>query len=115
MHDGLYRIAQGEIGGGQVGPQVGRVVFLGEGGDVSNDMNRKQLSVFGSWTFSKNGQADCARFVSERKLDVDGLFTHSWPLESAEDSCSTRRGEETIHGRRRQGHHRSKARRDRRR
>lgn len=65
----------------------GRVVFLGEGGDVtidvSHDMNRKQLSVFGSWTFSKNGQADCARFVSERKLDVDRLFTHSWPLESA--------------------------------
>jgi len=65
----------------------GRVVFLGEGGDVtidvSNDMNRKQLSVFGSWTFSKNGQADCARFVTERKLDVDSLFTHSWPLENA--------------------------------
>jgi L-iditol 2-dehydrogenase len=68
----------------------GRVIFLGEGGDVtidvSTDMNRKQLSVFGSWTFSKNGQADCALFVSERKLDVDGLFTHSWPLEEAEEA-----------------------------
>src|SRR5215468_4055179 len=65
-------------------------VFLGEGGDVtidvSTDMNRKQLAVFGSWTFSKNGQADCARFVSERKLDVDGLFTHSWPLEAADEA-----------------------------
>jgi L-iditol 2-dehydrogenase len=63
----------------------GRVVFLGEGGDVtidvSTDMNRKQLAVFG-----RNGQADCARFVSERKLDVDGLFTHSWPLEEAEEA-----------------------------
>lgn len=68
----------------------GRVVFLGEGGDVtidvSNDMNRKQLSVFGSWTFSKNGQAACANFVSERKLDVDSLFTHSWSLEKADEA-----------------------------
>lgn len=65
----------------------GRVVFLGEGGsvtiDVSNEMNRKQLSLFGSWTFSKNGQAACAHFVSERKIDVDRLFTHSWPLSQA--------------------------------
>ncbi len=68
----------------------GRVVFLGEGGnvtiDVSTEMNRKQLSIFGSWTFSKSGQAECARFVSERKIDVDSLFTHSWPLEDAESA-----------------------------
>lgn len=66
----------------------GRVVFLGEGGnvtiDVSNEMNRKQLAIYGSWTFSKNGQAECARFVAERKIDVDSLFTHSWPLSEAE-------------------------------
>ncbi len=65
----------------------GRVCFIGEGNDVtidvSSDMNRKQLTVMGSWTFSKNGQADCARFISDRKIDVDGLFTHSWPLEDA--------------------------------
>jgi len=68
----------------------GRVVFLGEGGDVtidvSTDMLRKQLSVFGSWTFSKNGQADCARFISERKIDVDQLFTHEWPIEQADEA-----------------------------
>jgi L-iditol 2-dehydrogenase len=66
----------------------GRVVFVGEGGDVtidvSTEMNRKQLSIYGSWTFSKSGQADCARFVAERKIDIDSLFTHSWPLEEAE-------------------------------
>jgi len=65
----------------------GRVCFIGEGNDVtidvSSDMNRKQLTVMGSWTFSKNGQADCARFIADRKIDVDGLFTHSWPLEDA--------------------------------
>jgi L-iditol 2-dehydrogenase len=54
--------------------------------DVSNEMNRKQLSIFGSWTFSRNGQADCARFVAERRLDVDSLFTHEWPLEQAEEA-----------------------------
>ncbi len=68
----------------------GRVVFLGEGGnvtiDVSNEMNRKQLSVFGSWTFSKNGQADCARFVTSRRIDVDSLFTHAWPLAQAREA-----------------------------
>jgi threonine dehydrogenase-like Zn-dependent dehydrogenase len=66
----------------------GRVVFLGEGGnvtiDVSTEMNRKQLSLFGSWTFSKSGQEECARFVAERKIAVDDLFTHSWRLEEAE-------------------------------
>jgi len=65
----------------------GRVAFVGEGGDVnidvSNDMLRKQLTIHGSWTFSKTGQADCARFVADRKVDVDALFTHSWPLSDA--------------------------------
>jgi threonine dehydrogenase-like Zn-dependent dehydrogenase len=68
----------------------GRVIFLGEGGDVtidvSTDMLRKQLSVFGSWTFSKNGQADCARFISERKIDAGKLFTKVWPLEQADEA-----------------------------
>ena len=49
-------------------------------------MNRKQLSIYGSWTFSRSGQADCARFVAERGIDVDRLFTHSWPLEQAEQA-----------------------------
>ncbi len=68
----------------------GRVAFVGEGGDVtidvSNDMNRKQITIMGCWTFSKNGQADCARFVSERGLDVDSLFTHSWSLDEADEA-----------------------------
>lgn len=62
----------------------GRVVFVGEGGDVtidvSSDMLRKQLTLIGSWTFNKQGQADCARFVRDRGVDVDALFTHEWPL-----------------------------------
>ena len=66
----------------------GTVCFVGEGGDVtidvSNDMLRRQVTVVGSWTFSKNGQADCAEFVAERKIDVDALFTHEFKLDEAD-------------------------------
>ncbi len=68
----------------------GTACFVGEGGDVtidvSNDMLRRQVSIVGSWTFSKNGQAECAAFVAERKIDVDGLFTHEFKLEQAEEA-----------------------------
>ena len=68
----------------------GSACFVGEGGDVnldvSNDLLRRQVTLMGSWTFSKNGQADCADFVSERKIDVDALFTHEFKLEQAEEA-----------------------------
>jgi L-iditol 2-dehydrogenase len=63
----------------------GRVAFVGEGGDVtidvSSDMLRKQLTVLGSWTFTKQAQADCARFVAEKGINVDALFTDEWQLD----------------------------------
>ena len=68
----------------------GTCCFVGEGGDVlidvSPDMLRKQLTVIGSWTFSTIGQADCARFVTDRKIDVDALFTHRWTLDQADEA-----------------------------
>jgi len=68
----------------------GTVCFVGEGGevslDVSRDLLRKQLTIIGSWTFSKNGQADCARFVADRKIAVDHLFTHRWQLPQADEA-----------------------------
>ena len=68
----------------------GSACFVGEGGhvnlDVSNDLLRRQVTLIGSWTFSKNGQADCADFVSERKIDVDALFTHEFKLEQAKEA-----------------------------
>jgi threonine dehydrogenase-like Zn-dependent dehydrogenase len=68
----------------------GTVCFVGEGGsvtiDVSPDMLRKQLTIIGSWTFSKVGQADCARFVADRHIKVDDLFTHRWKLDQAEEA-----------------------------
>ena len=66
----------------------GKACFVGEGGtvslDVSPDMLRRQVTLIGSWTFSTNGQADCARFIADRKIDVDSLFTDRWTLADAE-------------------------------
>jgi len=68
----------------------GTVCFVGEGGgvtlDVSRDLLRKQLTIIGSWTFSKIGQAECASFVADRKIAVDHLFTHRWQLAQAEEA-----------------------------
>ena len=50
------------------------------------DLIHRQIALVGHWTFSKVVQADCARFVSDRKIDVDSLFTHKWALEQAEEA-----------------------------
>lgn len=66
----------------------GTVCFVGEGNnvtiDVSPDMIRKQLTVMASWTFSKVGQAECARFIADRQIPVDRIFTHHFTLDQAE-------------------------------
>jgi len=54
--------------------------------DVSPDMLRRQVTVIGSWTFSTKGQAECARFIADRKVQVDDLFTHKWSLEDADQA-----------------------------
>ncbi len=54
--------------------------------DVARDLTHRQKTVIGHWTFSKNGQADCARFIADRKIDVDKLFTHHWTLEQADEA-----------------------------
>jgi len=68
----------------------GTACFVGEGGsvtlDVSPDMLRRQITIVASWTFSTVGQAECARFVADRKVDVDHLFTHRWRLEQADEA-----------------------------
>ncbi len=68
----------------------GKACFVGEGGhvtlDVSPDMLRRQVTIIGSWTFSTIGQAECATYVADRKIDVDHLFTHRWKLDQAEEA-----------------------------
>ena len=68
----------------------GTACYVGERGevtlDVSNDLIRRQVKLVGSWTFSKNGQADCAEFIADRKINVDALFTHEFTLDQAEEA-----------------------------
>ena len=68
----------------------GKVCLVGEGNeltlDVSKDILRRQVTIMGSWTFSKVGLADCARFVADRQVEVDRLFTHTWRLDEAEEA-----------------------------
>jgi threonine dehydrogenase-like Zn-dependent dehydrogenase len=68
----------------------GTVCFVGEGGqvtlDVSTDMIRKQLTLIGSWTFSTVDQEECARFVADRGIDVDSLFTQQYKLDQADEA-----------------------------
>ena len=68
----------------------GTACFVGERGqvtlDVSPDLLRRQVTLVGSWTFSRQGQAECAEFISDRKVDVERLFTHRWRLEQAEEA-----------------------------
>ena len=68
----------------------GTMCFVGERNDVTIDVSpdvlRKQLTMIGSWTFSVIGQAECARFIADRKVDVDRLFTHSWRLDQADEA-----------------------------
>jgi threonine dehydrogenase-like Zn-dependent dehydrogenase len=68
----------------------GTCCFVGERNtvtlDVSADLLRKQLTIIASWTFSSIGQAECARFVADRKIDVDRLFTDRWELAQAEEA-----------------------------
>ncbi len=68
----------------------GKACFVGEGDtvtlDVSNDMLRRQVTIIGSWTFSSVGQGECARYVADREIDLDRLFTQRWKLEQAEEA-----------------------------
>jgi threonine dehydrogenase-like Zn-dependent dehydrogenase len=68
----------------------GTACFVGERGqvtlDVSPDLLRRQITLVGSWTFSKQGQAQCAEFVADNGIEVDRLFTHHWTLDQAAEA-----------------------------
>jgi threonine dehydrogenase-like Zn-dependent dehydrogenase len=68
----------------------GRVCFVGEGNtttfDVSAQIIHKQLTIYGSWTFSTGGLAEVTRFVVERDVPLTDLVTHRYRLEDAVDA-----------------------------
>ena len=65
----------------------GSMCFVGEGGtvtlDVSNDIIRRQITMYGSWTFSKNGQDECARFIAEHKVPAEKIISDRFGLQDA--------------------------------
>ena len=68
----------------------GSVCFVGEGGiatfDISRQIIHRQLSVYGSWTFSTGGLAGTAEFVAERGIPLRELITATLPLEQAAEA-----------------------------
>ena len=43
----------------------------------------KQLTIYGSWTFSQSGLAEVADFVVERRVRLADLITHRFSLDQA--------------------------------
>lgn len=68
----------------------GRVCFVGEGNtatfDVSPDIIHKNLTIYGSWTFSTVGMAECAQFIVDRRVPIEELITHRFPIDQASDA-----------------------------
>jgi threonine dehydrogenase-like Zn-dependent dehydrogenase len=68
----------------------GTACYVGEGGsvtlNVSPDMLRRQITLMGSWTFSKIGQDACARFLAEHGISLKPLITHRFKLEEADNA-----------------------------
>jgi threonine dehydrogenase-like Zn-dependent dehydrogenase len=66
----------------------GRVCFVGEHGtatfDMTPDVIHKQLTMYGSWTFSTVLLAECAQFAVDRKIPLRNVFTESFTLAEAE-------------------------------
>lgn len=68
----------------------GRVCFVGVGPpselDVSEEIIGKELTCYGSWTFTSAGLNECLRFVAEHRVPLSSLVTHRFPLEQAEEA-----------------------------
>ena len=68
----------------------GRVCFVGIGGEtslnISRDVINKQLTLYGSWTFSFSGLSEVADFIVDRDVPLDQLITHRFPLEEAAEA-----------------------------
>lgn len=69
----------------------GRLCLIagGPGGlpvDNLSELVTRQISIVASWTFSNVGQAECARFVSDRGIPIDDVFTHRWSLEQGAEA-----------------------------
>ena len=62
----------------------GRACWVGIGSTVQFDVTEhlhRQITAMTSWTTSSEQLEACARYVMERSIDVDALFTNRWSLD----------------------------------
>src|SRR6202171_2061912 len=84
---------------GQPGPRAdcakaarpwGRACFVGERGtatfDMTPDVIHKQLTMYGSWTFSTVLLAESARFAVDRRVSLCHVYTDTFTLDQAADA-----------------------------
>jgi threonine dehydrogenase-like Zn-dependent dehydrogenase len=67
----------------------GTAVWVGVGSTIHFDLTEhlyRQITAKASWTLSYNDMAECARFVVERGIDVDALFTDRWKLTDCQEA-----------------------------
>lgn len=64
----------------------GQACWVGVGSTIKFDLTDhlyRQISGTASWTMSVPDMLACARFVVERGIDVDAIFTEQWKLDEA--------------------------------
>jgi threonine dehydrogenase-like Zn-dependent dehydrogenase len=69
----------------------GRACFVGEGGsvafeNVSQQIIHKHLTIYGSWTFATWMLEEAANWILDRRVPIDSLITHRYPLEQAKEA-----------------------------
>jgi threonine dehydrogenase-like Zn-dependent dehydrogenase len=67
----------------------GSACWVGVGSTVNfniGDQLYRQITAMTSWTMSIPDMEECARFVVNRQVDVDALFTDRWTLDNAQEA-----------------------------
>lgn len=67
----------------------GTACWVGVGSNINFDLTEhlyKQVTAVPSWTLSVPAMEHCARFVLDRGINVDALFTQTWKLTEADEA-----------------------------
>ncbi|OZJ05023.1 hypothetical protein BZG36_02140 [Bifiguratus adelaidae] len=71
----------------EVAREWGRVVYVGEGGDVSFSPSpmllHKQITLYGSWVCNLEQMEDCLEFLARWNLHPETAVTHRYSIEDA--------------------------------
>ena len=66
----------------------GQLALIGEAQETtikpSDQMIRKQLTVFGSWYFATDEYTDILALIERQNIDLERLATHTFRLDEAE-------------------------------